>query len=80
MKKKKVKTKRPAITETHFPLIKKPMEQLGKKAGFPGDYWTLRSGRMSEEEKNKVNKKACTPSVEKIKYYAMFRGKGGEGN
>ena len=56
--KKAKPTKQRAITETHLPLIKMPRDlprdQLGKDVGFPGNFWTLRSGRVSEEEKNRT--------------------------
>ena len=41
-----------------YPLIKKPLEQVGKQIEVPGKYWKLRTGRMTEEEQNTMFK--CT--------------------
>lgn len=44
------------ITESALPLLKKPLDQLGKHIGVPGSYWEL--GRMGEQEKTAIYK--CT--------------------
>ena len=41
--------KQPSITQHALPLIKKPMEQIGKQINVPGSFW---DGRMSTEERN----------------------------
>ena len=38
-----------------YPLLKKPMEHLGKQLNVPGSFW---QGRMSEHERDKIYK--CT--------------------
>ena len=47
-KRKTASKKQPTITEHALPLLKKPMEQLGKQIDVPGNHW---QGRMSDEER-----------------------------
>ncbi len=46
-KRKTSNKKQPTSTEHALPLLKKPMEQLGKQIDVPGNHW---QGRMSDEE------------------------------
>ena len=39
-----------AIESDLLPLLKKPLEAVGKQIELPGSYWQLGRGRMSEEE------------------------------
>ena len=43
------------VTDTHMPLLKKPLEHIGKQIDVPGSFW---EGRMSEAEKSTLYK--CT--------------------
>ena len=52
----KVPPKRQAqITESALPLLKKPLDHVGKQIGVPGAYW---EGRQTAEEKATIYK--CT--------------------
>ena len=53
--KRKVTKKQQPITELALPLLKKPLEQIGKQINVPGSFW---SGRMSAEERSTLYK--CT--------------------
>ena len=54
-KRKTSATKQQSITQHALPLIKKPMEQIGKQINVPGSFW---DGRMSTEERNTLYR--CT--------------------
>ena len=47
--------KQPSSTEHALPLLKKPLEQIGKQINVPGSFW---SGRMSADERSTLYK--CT--------------------
>ena len=53
--KRKASKKQQPITELALPLLKKPLEQIGKQINVPGSFW---SGRMSAEERSTLYK--CT--------------------
>ena len=54
--KRKVSAKKQQpITQHALPLLKKPMEQIGKQINVPGSFW---DGRMSTDERNTSYK--CT--------------------
>ena len=42
------KVRQQQITQTALPLLKKPLDHVGKQIKFKGDFW---EGRMSAEEK-----------------------------
>ena len=48
MPKRKITKKQQPITELALPLLKKPLEQIGKQINVPGSYW---EGRMSADER-----------------------------
>ena len=48
-KRKASAKKQQPITQHALPLLKKPMEQIGKQIKVPGSFW---DGRMSTEERN----------------------------
>ena len=54
-KRKASAKKQQPITQHALPLLKKPMEQIGKQIKVPGSFW---DGRMSTEERNTFYK--CT--------------------
>ena len=47
--------KQPCITEHALPLLKKPLEQIGKQINVPGSYW---EGQLSADERSTLYK--CT--------------------
>ena len=53
-KHKRSATQQP-ITEHALPLLKKPLEQIGKQVEVPGSYW---DGRLTAEER--ATKFKCT--------------------
>ena len=48
-KRKASAKKQPSITQHVLPLLKKPMEHIGKQIDVPGSYW---EGRMSTDERS----------------------------
>lgn len=56
-RKSKASMQQKAITEHALPLLKKPLEAIGKLVGFPGDFW---KGRMTEEERKTIYRCAVT--------------------
>ena len=48
-KRKASAKKQQPITQHALPLLKKPMEQIGKQINVPGSFW---DGRMSTDERN----------------------------
>ena len=48
-------TRQVQITESALPLLKKPLDHVGKQIGFPGGFW---EGRQTAEEKATIYK--CT--------------------
>ena len=48
-KRKASAKKQQPITQHVLPLLKKPMEQIGKQINVPGSFW---DGRMSTDERN----------------------------
>ena len=54
-KRKNSNKKQPTITEHALPLLKKPMEQLGKQIDVLGNFW---QGCMSADERS--TKYKCT--------------------
>ena len=53
-KRKSTKKQQP-ITELALPLLKRPLEQIGKQINVPGSFW---NGRMSTDERSTLYK--CT--------------------
>ena len=52
--------KQQPITLHALPLLKKPLEQIGKQINVPGSYW---EGRMSADERSTLYKSApCVTS------------------
>ena len=45
---KKKSSKQQILSVEKLPLLKKPLDHLGKQLNVPGDFW---KGRMSAEEK-----------------------------
>ena len=54
-KKKSSTSKQQQLVVEQYPLLKKPLDQLGKQLKVPGSFW---EGRMSAEERDTVYK--CT--------------------
>ena len=53
--------KQQPITLHALPLLKKPLEQIGKQINVPGSYW---EGRMSADERSTLYKSApCVTSL-----------------
>ena len=67
-KRKQPAKKQQPITELALPLLKKPLEQIGKQINVPGSFW---SGRMSAEERSTLYK--CTVQVEQAVHPALAR-------
>ena len=70
-KRKTASKKQPTITEHALPLLKKPMEQLGKQIDVPGNHW---QGRMSNEERGTMYKCTVKCTVEYTVEYTVDMG------
>ena len=59
--------KQQPITELALPLLKKPLEQIGKQINVPGSFW---SGRMSAEERSTLYK--CTEENQELEGFLEY--------